>query len=227
MKIQAILFMSNDFSRAKFTLENFSKHNPIIPIRIINSGGEDPKPYLIHIPNTEFINAPNLWHKKTSCGKGSFGPEFVEYFFEYGYNPKFTHTLLLETDVLTNRQIIKEPIYDISGPTNPCGENEHILYDYLGIIDNHLHTGCGGTIFTYKYFDTIINCRDYFNLYQELFDKFSANYFMDLILTLVGRKAGLTFGHWEEVSNIPIHFVNNKICLTDYTKTLIHNFKIT
>jgi len=140
MKIQAILFMCNDFDRAKFTLENFNKHNPDIPIRIINSGGKDPKPYLSHILNTEIINAPNLWHKKTSCGKGSFGPEFINYFFEYGYNSKFSHTLLLETDVLTNRAITKEPLYDIAGPTNPCGHNEHILYDYLKIKGNRLHT---------------------------------------------------------------------------------------
>jgi len=226
MNIQAILFMSNDFSRAKFTLENFNKHNPIIPIRIINSGGEDPEPYLRHIPNTEIVNAPNLWHKKTSCGKGSFGPGFIKYFFEYGYNSDFSHTLLLETDVLTNRQITKEPKYDISGPTNPCGENEHILYDYLQIKGSRLHTGCGATIFKYKYFDVIGNNKEYYDLYQELFDKFSANYFMDLILTLVGRKAGLTVGHWEEVSNIPIHFIGNKLHIADQTQTLIHNFKV-
>lgn len=218
--------MYNDFARAKFTLENFCRYNPNIPVRIINSGGDDPKPYLGHIPNTEFINAPNLWHKKTSCGKGSFGPKFIEYFFEYGYNSEFSHTLLLETDVLTNKQITKEPLYDISGPTNPCGHNELVLYDYLGIKNNFLHTGCGATAFSYKYFYVIKNNASYYCLYQELFDKFSANYFMDLILTVVGRKAGLTCGYWEEVSNIPYCYINNKISQADYSKSLIHNFKI-
>jgi hypothetical protein len=60
MKIQAILFMCNDFARARFTLENFNKWNPEVPIRVINSGGDCPKPYLEHITNIEFVNAPNL-----------------------------------------------------------------------------------------------------------------------------------------------------------------------
>lgn len=218
--------MSNDFSRAKFTLENFNKYNPTIPVRVINSGGENPEPYLRDIPNIEIINAPNLWHKKTICGKGSFSPEFIEYFFEYGYNSGFSHTLLLETDVLTNRSITKEPKYDISGPNNFCSENEYVLYDYLQIRGSRLHTGCGATIFTNKYFDIIKNNIEYYNLYQELFDKFSSSYYMDLILTLVGRKAGLTFGHWEEVSNISFHVVDNKFVNADMSATLVHNFKI-
>jgi hypothetical protein len=49
---------------------------------------------------------------------------------------------------------------------------------------------------------------------------------MDMILTLIGRKAGLSFGHWEEVSNIPIHVINNKFVNADMNATLIHNFKI-
>jgi hypothetical protein len=224
MKIQAILFMCNDFARAKFTLENFSKWNPDIPIRIINSGGDSPKPHLQHINNTEFIDAPNLWHKKTHCGKGSFGPEFIKYFFDYGLNSSFTHTLLLETDVLTNRKITIEPKYDIAGPTNPCGHNELILYNYLNINDNLFHTGCGGTIFSYKYFDTIFNKN--YSFFLDIFDKFPQNYFMDLILTLASRVNGLTFGHWEEVSNIPIHFINGRMINADMNKTLIHNYKI-
>ena len=105
MKIQAILFMCNDFARAKFTLENFRKHNPEIPIRVVNSGGESPESSLSHIPGIEFVDAENLWHKKTYNGQGSFGPRFADYFFDFGLNNNFTHTILLETDVLTNRTI--------------------------------------------------------------------------------------------------------------------------
>lgn len=224
MKIQAILFMCNDFARAKFTLENFNKWNPEIPIRVINSGGNCPKPYLSHIKNIEFINAPNLWHKKTLCGVGSFGPQYYDYLFDFGLNEKFSHTLFLETDVLTNRKITIEPNYDISGPNNPCGPNEHVLYDYLNIKDNRIHTGCGGTIFSLNYFKTIKN-KDY-NFFQEIFDKFPQNYFMDLISTLAARKNKLSFGHWEEVSNIPIHVINGNFVKTNYSSTLIHNFKI-
>ena len=49
---------------------------------------------------------------------------------------------------------------------------------------------------------------------------------MDLILTLASRVNGLTFGHWEEVSNIPIHFINGRMINADMNKTLIHNYKI-
>jgi hypothetical protein len=224
MNIQAILFMCNDFARAKFTLENFSKWNPDIPIRIVNSGGDSPKPYLQHIPNTEFIDAPNLWHKQTLCGTGSFGPRFADYFFDYGLNNNYSHTLLLETDVLTNRQITISPKYEMSGPCNPCGHNENILYEYLGITDNLVHTGCGGTIFSYKYFDTIHKTN--FNFFQNMFDKFSSNYFNDLILTLAARVSDLSFGTWEEVSNIPIHYINGQLVKANLTKTLIHNYKI-
>lgn len=225
MKIQAILFMCNDFARAKFTLENFRKHNPEIPIRVVNAGGNSPEPSLSHISNVEFVDAPNLWHKQTHCGRGSFGPQFAEYFFDFGLNDNFTHTLLLETDVLTNREITIEPQFDIAGPNNPCGPRELVLYDVLDIKEPKIHTGCGGTIFTSQYFTTIKD-KNLFRLFHELFDKFSTNYFMDMILTLVGRKAGLSFGHWEEVSNIPIHVVNNKFVNADMNATMIHNFKV-
>lgn len=224
MKIQAILFMCNDFARAKFTLENFSKWNPDVPIRVINSGGDSPKPYLEHISNTEFIDAPNLWHKKTLCGVGSFGPRYYDYLFEYGLNSNYSYTLFLETDVLTNRKITIEPKYDIAGPTNPCGHNELILYNYLNINENLVHTGCGGTIFNFNYFDTI--SKNNYGFFRDMFDKFPQNYFMDLISTLAARVNGLTFGHWEEVSNIPIHFINGRMINVDMNKTLIHNYKV-
>ena len=224
MKIQAILFMCNDFARAKFTLENFFKWNPDIPIRVINSGGDSPRPYLEHIPNIEFIDAPNLWHKKTLCGVGSFGPRYYDYLFEYGLNSNYSHTLFLETDVLTNRKISIAPRYEVSGPNNPCGHNEFVLYKYLNIHDNFLHTGCGGTMFSYNYFKTISDNN--FKFFQDMFDKFAPNYFMDLISTLAARVHGLSFGHWEEVSNIPIHVVDNKFVNTDMSATLVHNFKV-
>ena len=225
MKIQAILFMCNDFARAKFTLENFRKHNPDIPIRVINAGGDSPKSSLAHILNVEFVDAPNLWHKQTHCGRGSFAPQFADYFFEFGLNHNFTHTLLLETDILTNRSISIEPKYDISGPCNHCDNKEYAIYDYLNIPGVRIHTGCGTTIFTNRYFTTIKE-ENLFELFHVLFDKFPANYYMDMILTLVGRKARLSFGHWEEVSNVPFHVVDGKLVNTDMSATLIHNFKI-
>ena len=223
MKIQAILFMCNDFIKAKFTLENFYRWNPDIPIRVVNSGGECPKPYLNHIPNIEYIDAPNLWHKQTHCGKGSFGPQFAEYLFEYGLQ-NFDYTLLLETDVLTNRTISIFPKYDVSGPCTPCNPKEYELYDHLNIQDRRIHTGCGGTIFSSKYFQHIK--KNHYKFFTEIFLKFPEHYYMDLILTLAARVSGLTFGHWKEVSNIPGHFIENNWNQTNWQATMIHNYKI-
>ena len=227
MKIQAILFMCNDFARAKFTLENFSKWNTDIPIRIINSGGDSPKSHLQHISNTEFIDTPNLWHKKTHCGKGSFGPEFMKYFFDYGMNNNFTHTLLLETDVLTNKKITVEPKYDISGITNYGGDES--IYKYLQIKGHRLHSGCGGTLFSYFYFEKIIE-NNAFDLFKKLFDKFPLYYYMDFISTIVGRKSGCSLGNWIEVSETKPYsaILDDKIFRMDpdLNATLVHDYKI-
>jgi len=223
MKIQAILFMCNDFIKAKFTLENFYRWNPDIPIRVVNSGGECPKPYLNHIPNIGYIDAPNLWHKETHCGKGSFGPQFADYLFDYGLNENYDYTLLLETDVLTNSKITKEPKYDISGPTFLAGPSERFLYQELNLEQN-VHTGCGGTMFSKKYFREIK--KNNYSLFNSIFEKHSKHYYMDMISTLVGRAANLTYGYWEETSNIPFHEWNDEAFIVDYTNTLIHNYKI-
>jgi len=223
MKFQAIMFMCNDFERAFFTLHTFRRHHPDIKIRVVNSGGEDPTSRLKYL-NVEVVQAPNLWHKKTLCGVGSFGPEFADYLFDYGLNEEFTHTLMFETDVLTNRRVTVEPKYDISGPTNPCGHNELKLYDYLNINENKIHTGCGGTMFSLNYFKKIK--ENNYDFFVNLFNKFPQHYFMDMILTLAARVNGLSFGHWEEVSNVPVHVVNGKMVNVNYSATLVHNFKI-
>jgi hypothetical protein len=215
--------MKNDFERAFFTLNSFRRHHPNTPIRVINAGGKDPSKYLSSI-GVEIIHADDLWHKKTLCGVGSFGPRYYDYLFEYGLNSNYSHTLYLETDVLTNRKISITPKYELSGPNNPCGHNEFVLYEYLNIHDNFLHTGCGGTMFSYNYFKTI--SENNFKFFQDIFDKFAPNYFMDLISTLAARVHGLSFGHWEEVSNIPIHVIDNKFVNVDMNATLIHNFKV-
>lgn len=228
MKIQAIIFMCNDFKRLDFTLDNLYKHNPDIPTLVINSGGDSPEHVTNKYDKVSLTHAPNLWHKKTHCGVGSFGPEYYEYLFDYGLNKDYTHTLFLETDVLTTRPITIEPKFDLSGPFNWCGGYEYVLYDYLGLKPKP-HTGCGATMFSYNYFNVVKETN--YNLYKELFESHPQNYFMDLISTLVGRKAGLTFGHWEEVTNIPQHFVGvnegEYIPFPYYeAATLIHNYKV-
>ena len=224
MKIQAIMFMRNELKGAQFTLENFRKHNPDIPVRIIN-GGVDCSEYVLHIDGVEIVNTTNLWHfNAASLAMGGFTPEYFDYLFEYGLNQNYTHTLYLEPDVLTNRAITIPPKYDISGPLNMCHQNDYALYDAFGINEYRVHTGCGGTIYTYNYFKTVKEKG--YDIYQRLYDKYSKHYYQDIIATLVARLYGMTFGHWEEVSNIPAHIIGNQIVPVNMNATLVHKYKI-
>ena len=226
MKIQALLFMCNDFSRAKFKLENFYKHNPDIDIKVINSGGDSPKKYLQHIKSIiEFIDTEDLWHRQTWCGRGGFGLKYIDILFKYGLDTRYTHTLYLETDVLTNRKITIEPQYDLAGLFVGCGPKEKFLWNYMNIDNYHYHSGCGGTIFTYNFFHTIYNDDSKFVLFKELYNKFPQHYYIDLIITLIARVSNVTCGPWEEVSDVRGHIVNGQ-----YTKnlssTLLHGYKV-
>lgn len=222
MKIQAILVMCNDFKGAQFTLENFRKHNPEVPIRVIN-GGNDCTPYVSHISDVEIINTPNLWNANTTCRVFGLGPKYFDYLFEYGLDCNYTHTLYLEPDVLTNRAITIPPQYDISGPLNICSPTDYPLYDALGINDYRVHTGCGGTIYSYNYFKTI-KVKG-FEIYQQLYDLYPQHYYQDLIATVVARVHGLSFGHWKECSNIPAHIIDNQIVPVNMNATLVHKYK--
>jgi hypothetical protein len=227
MKIQALLFMCNDFDRAKFTLENFSKHNPDIPISIINSGGKSPKKYLDHISSiVEFIDTEDLWHRKTHCGRGGFGLSFLDILFSYGLREDFSHTLYLETDVLTNKKITIQPNYDMSGVMVGCGPKEKFLWDYMKISPPHYHTGCGATIFKKNFFTTLYENSKINKMFYELYEKFPENYYIDLILTLVARKIGLSCGHWEEVSDVRGHMVGDTYKRHDNNATMIHGHKV-
>jgi hypothetical protein len=227
MKIQALLFMCNDFDRAKFTLEKFNKYNPDIPISVINSGGESPINYLKHIPSiVEYVDTDDLWHRKTHCKRGGFGLPFLEILFNYGLNENFTHTLYLETDVLTNRKITIEPKYDMSGVMVGCGPKEQFLWDYLNIAPPHYHTGCGATIFRKNFFIKLYENSKINKMFYDLYDQFPEYYYMDLILTLVAKKTGLSCGHWAEVSDVRGHMINDHFFSGDLSATLVHGYKI-
>jgi FkbM family methyltransferase len=220
MKIQAILVMKNDFTKLDFTLSNFCKHNPDIPVLVLNAGGESPEQI------TKKYHSVNLKHCEDLWAKPSFGPKFADYFFEYGLNENFTHTILLETDVLTNQKITKLPLYDISGCLNYGGS--HQIYEFLGIKDDHFHTGCGGTIFSLNYFKKIK--ENNYNIFQTVYEKYPNEYFMDLMLTLAARVNGLTFGDWEEVSNVTGHLkkINDtyQLASCNYSATMVHHYKV-
>jgi hypothetical protein len=228
MKLQAIIFMCNDFKRLDFTLEGFTKHNPDIPVLVVNSGGNPPNEITDKYSSVTLNNAPNLWHKQNHSGPGSFGPQYYDYLFEYGLNENFTHTIFLETDVQTNGKIVHEPLYDLSGPLGGNGAAEDFLYTYYNIPEPRLHTGCGGTAFSLNYFKTIKEKN--YDFFQKAFDKMSRHYFMDMITTFAARRAGLTFGDWDAVSNH--EYTHKKIqgnyvrVPCDYTASLVHNIKV-
>ena len=226
MKIQALLFMCNDFERAKFTLENFAKYNPDIDIRVINSGGNSPRKHLQHIEQiVEFLDTEDLWHRKTWCGRGGFGLKYIDLLFKYGLDKRYTHTLYLETDVLTNGKITKEPKHDLSGVFVGCGKHERFLWNHMKIPDNHYHTGCGGTIFSYNFFDKIYNDKSKFSLFSDLYERFPEHYYIDLIITLIARVSDVTCGHWEEVADVRGSMVNGKP-YRNTSATLLHGYKV-
>ena len=102
-KYRAILFMCNDERRAEFVIENFTKHNPDIPLMVYN-GGNSAK-YLEKKFNIELTEGPNLWHKNTRNPPGSFSYDWVEYMFNVGLNMEEDYLIFLETDVKVNRKI--------------------------------------------------------------------------------------------------------------------------
>lgn len=217
MKIQAFLAMKNDFKRLDFTLEKFCYYNPDIPVLVMNAGGNSPEKITQKYNNVSVSHCEDLWVTP------SFGPKFADYFFNFGLNEKFTHTILLETDVLTNDKIKIPPKYDVAGCLNYGGSME--IYKHLNILDDLYHTGCGGTIFSYRYFKTIR--ENNFNFFKEMYEKFPKDYYMDLMLTLAARVHGLSHGHWEEVSNVTGHINENKQFVNcNFYATMVHHFKV-
>jgi len=212
--------MKDDFKRLDFTLEHFLKYNPEIPVLVLNAGGNSPEEIIKKYPTVSLSHCEDLW------AKPSFSPKFADYFFQFGLNENFTHTILLETDVLTNNKITIEPKYDISGCLNYGGSSK--IYDFLNITDNCFHTGCGGTIFKYNYFKTIKNGD--FEFFKRMFDKFPNDYYMDLMLTLAARVNGLTYGDWDEMSNVTGHLKNIngtfRLVNCNFYSTMVHHFKV-
>jgi hypothetical protein len=129
----------------------------------------------------------------------------------------------LEPDVLTNRAITIEPKYDISGVLSNCGPGEYLFYAALGLKDNLVHTGNGGTIYSSNYFTTVK--QKGYDIYRRLFELYPQHYHQDLIATVVARLYGLSFGHWEECSQIYGQIIDMKYHQLNPNATLIHGYK--
>ncbi len=228
MKIQAIMMMKNDIKRMQFVLENFFKWNPDIPVLVYNCGGLSPKQEVAQFKNAILIDYDDIWHKRGPNGIGSFDPRWFQLMFEYGLNSSYTHTLFLETDVLTTNKITKIPKYDMSGILNFCGQGEFILYQMLNLKVQQ-HSGCGSTIYRTEFFE---KCKDNLELVNSLYMQRPQNFFQDLVMTILGRVSDCTYGHWEECSDIRGHWEPNENGVLEFKippshpATFIHSLKV-
>lgn len=228
MRIQAVMMMKNDHQRMDFVLEHFTKHNPDIPVTVYNCGGVSPLKYTKKYSNVHLIEYDDIWHKKTLCGVGSFDPRWFELMFKHGLDKNYTHTLFLETDVFTTRKITIEPKYDMSGILNFCGNNEVELYKSLN-LPYAPHSSCGSTIFRKGFFDKSIKNIEVVN---KIFIERPYNFYQDLIMTIIGRISGCTYGHWEECSDLRGYHIpdsNQKLVYhptSDYSTTFVHSLKV-
>ncbi len=237
MKLKAIIFMCNDHERLDFTLKNFRKFHPNIPILVYNNGGKSAKNVASRY-KCDYKDIENIWHKDTHCNTGSFDFKWFEYLFEYGLrDDNTTHTLFLETDILTIKPIEKEPLYDMSGPLGLSGVPDIFWYDYFDLksIDHskymdgaiaYPHTGCGGTIYRKEFFRKCL-----YNLpkIKQAYIDHPEGSFMDLLITILGIISGCTIGSWAEAKNIHGGFIENdgkyimEFC--KWNSALIHGVK--
>lgn len=227
MKIQAIMMMKNDLVRADFVLQNFFKWNPDIPVLVYNCGGNSPKQVIDKYPNAKLIEYDDIWHRGTHDGVGSFDVRWFKLMFDYGLNDNYTHTLFLETDVLTTKKISIEPKYDMSGILNFCGPKENVLYDYFKLPYGP-HSSCGSTIFRTEFFK---KCGPNLPLVEKCFKEKQQNFYMDLVMTLLCRVSDCTYGYWEECSDLRGYHIpkDGKLILvpsSDYSTTFVHSLKV-
>ena len=240
MKIKAIIFASNDDKKLDFTLKHFKYHNPEIPVLIYNNGNTNMEPIAVKY-GCEYKKIPNIWHKKTHCGVGSFNYQWFEYMFEFGLKEDgYTHILFLETDIYTIKPITKIPKYDMAGPLGFGGPNENVLVDYFDIkkynykfnqMNNSRafpHTGCGGTIYTKDFFKK--SEKNLF-LIKKVYEEKIENCYMDLIITYLAIISNCSVGSWYDSTNIWGEYILNnenklyEIHKTNWDAALIHKVK--
>jgi hypothetical protein len=236
-KYKAVLFMCNDEPRAEFVIENFTKHNPDIPLVVYNGGRS--ALYLKDKYKISLIEGKNLWHKTTRNPPGSFSYEWFEYLFFMGENMEQDYLIFLETDVKVNRPIQGEPQYDISGPTTFCGPLDQVVaYDFWGgylkgTMDDQtdwgpkIHTSMGGTVFKKSFFKA---CKENLKYVKMAYDLIPLNCYQDLMMTLLARFSGCTYGDWSEASDTRgvFRLINNQWYHEPCNENcaLIHNYKV-
>lgn len=227
MKIKAFLQMKDDFERLDFTLFHFTKHNPDIPILVVNDGGSDPSFITEKYQSVDLINEKKCCWVKNS-GNGTFGYTWFERLFHYAFADDCTHVLFLETDVYCKKKIEIVPSFDISGFMNSSGISVNkVCYAYFNLKDygfefnkfggeiSFLHTGCGGTIYSKEFFEkSLPNLHLIKNAYLQIPDYC----FQDVLITILGIISGCSIGNWEELTQM--HYPNYNT-----RAALVHNYK--
>lgn len=239
MTYSAILFMCNDYKRAEFVIEGFTKHNPDIALAVYNGG--EPARDLPERFNIDYREGPNMWEDITRNPPGSFNYQWYEYMFTEGLKMTTDHLIYLETDVQCNRKLKVDPIWDLSGPITTCGPNCSIVaYDFWGsyLHDRFgeqkldfpvkTHTGMGATAFSKNFFEKAYKNLKYVKLAQE---KIPFSFYCDLMMTLLARFSGCSYGDWSEVSDTRgmIRKLSDDQWYHDsctYTEALVHGVKI-
>ena len=234
--------MCNDVHRAEWVAHNFKAHNPDIGLTVYNGGVDDVETRRRVIAD-HYEAGENLWHLNTRLRTGSFGYGWFEKLYEVAEERDADHTIYLETDVQTNRAITVDPKWDLSGVLmDPGPESALIAYDYWGSYlaggefeehikptPNKFHSGMGASVFRRRFFE---RTRPNLHLVKRAFEMIPYAFHQDLMITLLGRYSGCSFGDWSEVSDTHGTYryneAENRVYLDSYDPdaTLVHGVKI-
>ena len=217
---------TGEFFRLEKTLENFFKHNPDIPVTVVNDGGQTPIDVVRKFDNCYLIDdTKNSWiHESKFNSVGAPGYLWFKRLYDFANQDDFTHIIYLETDILTRHKIVHVPRYEMAGSGMvshwvandfycdyfKIKKTKHIKYNTpwltpvvvasgKGVEENEisfLHYGTGGTIFSKSFFDK--TSRN-LALMKELNDE-KPNYFLqDLAITSLALISDCSVGEWEDL----------------------------
>ena len=214
--VSGVASSTGEFFRLEKTLENFFKHNPDIPVTVVNDGGQTPIEITRKFDNCYLINdTENSWIQKSIFNSvGAPGYLWFKRLYDFASQDDFSHIIYLETDVLTRRKIVHVPRYEVAGcgMVSWCSANEFYC-DYFKIKKSKhikyitpwngekneisfLHYGTGGTIFSKSFFD---KTSKNLSLIKELNDEKPACFLQDLAITSLALISGCSVGKWEDL----------------------------
>jgi hypothetical protein len=223
MKIKAIISCfskhseNKDLFRLEKTLEHFCRHNPDIPVTVINDGGESPIDIVRKFKNCYLSNEKENSYIRDGgfCRDGTFGYLWFKRLFDFGLKDDgYSHVLFLETDVLTRSRVACIPKYDMAGygmvswwvanefycDHFKMKKTKHIKYSTPWDREENkisfLHYGTGGTIFRKEFFK---KAERSLNIIERLYEENKSQFLQDLAITSLAHISDCTTGEWEDV----------------------------